>query len=47
MLEEAEKKRSEGVINGDVSQAPPAIEQSPSRNENVRKPKSAKAKKSD
>ena len=46
MLEEAEKKKAEGVTNGEVSQTTPAIQQTPSRNES-RKPKSAKAKKSD
>jgi len=47
MLEEAEKKKLEGAANGDMLQTTPAIEQNPSRSENVKKPKSAKAKKSD
>ena len=47
MLEEAERKKFEGATNGVVTQTTPAIEQNPSRNENVKKPKSAKAKKSD
>jgi len=47
MLEEAEKKKTEGVANGEVSQTIPALQQHPSRNESSKKPKSAKAKKSD
>ena len=48
MLEEAERKRLEGTANGDVSQeTPPAIEQKPLHEDNNRRPKSAKAKKSD
>ena len=47
MLEEAEKKKLEGAANGEVSQTTPALQQNPSRNESSKKPKSAKAKKSD
>ena len=48
MLEEAEKKRLDGNANGDVSQETlPAIEQRPLRDDNTRRPKSAKAKKTD
>jgi hypothetical protein len=47
MLDEAAKKRIEEVGNGEVSQTTPALKQNPSRNESTKKPKSAKAKKSD
>ena len=47
MLEEAEKKKTDGVANGEVPQTTPALQQNPARNENGKKPKSAKAKKSD
>merc|ERR1712226_663038 len=47
MLEEAEKKKIEGTTNGEASQSLNGGNQNALVNESVKKPKSAKAKKSD
>ena len=47
MLEEAEKKKIEGTTHGEASQSLNGGNQNALVNESVKKPKSAKAKKSD